>query len=229
MLKTGTSSWSKPGGKRGPSTSWSLPVDAHRRAAHVSLLARDLAGERAPREQVRADDDRIDARAEVVDVRDRDHAHPSLAESVEHPGSRAAARKRSPWPGAYSDAAPSASRKSSPDGSSRSETNWWKTSGSPSSRSATCARIASSVAKLVMSATGTVAPTRALERGGLRELRLEEAHAVDRLEHGLDDAAEARRHAAREHDLGDLAAAKRLESCGSCALVARLARALGAA
>ena len=48
--------------------------------------------------------------------------------------------------------------------SSRSETNWWKRSGSPRPRSATCSRRASSVAKLAMSATGISMPSALLER-----------------------------------------------------------------
>ena len=52
----------------------------------------------------------------------------------------------------------------------------------------------------------------AFERRRLDELRLEEAHPVDRGQHRLDDAAEPRRHSAREHDLGDLAATERVES-----------------
>jgi hypothetical protein len=65
---------------------------------------------------------------------------------------------------------------------------------------------------------------RLLERSGLGKLRLEEAHAVHRPEHGLYDAAEARRHAAREDDLGDLAAAQGVDAGGSRGLVAGLAR-----
>ena len=83
MLKTGTRSWSKSGGKHGLLDEPQPPVDAHRRAAHVPLLPRDLTGERSRREDVRSDDDRVDARAEVVDVRDRDHAYASIAKRVE--------------------------------------------------------------------------------------------------------------------------------------------------
>ena len=109
------------------------------------------------------------------------------------------------------------------DGSSRSETNWLKTSGSPRPRSSTCSRIASSVAKLVMSATGTRVPSTSLERRGLLELRLEEALAVDRRQHRLHDAAEPRRHATGQHDLRDLSTPKRVEPACARLVVAGVA------
>jgi hypothetical protein len=62
------------------------PLDARRRAAHVSLLAGHLRGHRATRPEMRADDDGIEARAEVVDVRDGDVLDPPPPELVERPG-----------------------------------------------------------------------------------------------------------------------------------------------
>jgi hypothetical protein len=46
-------------------------LHADRCAAHIALLHRDLCRERSTGVDVRADDDRIEPRAEVVDVRDR--------------------------------------------------------------------------------------------------------------------------------------------------------------
>ena len=206
VLKTGASSWSNESGKHGPSTSRSFPSTrtgappmspSLRATSHVSGV---------PPSRCAPDDDRVDARAEVVDVRDRDDADSHARGARRASPTVATAWKRSPWPGAYSEGRPTRSRNSSPDASSRSETNWWKTSGSPSSRSTTWARTASSVAKLVISATGTVQSRARSSAAGLEELGLEEAHAVDGGQHGLDDAAEPRGHAAREDDLRDLPA-----------------------
>ncbi len=53
---------------------------------------------------------------------------------------------------------------------------------------------------------------RALEGDRLLEFHLEEALAVDGWQDRLHDATEPRGHPTREHDLGDLAAAKRLDA-----------------
>ena len=224
VLKTGTRSWSNVGREARALDELEPSVDADRCATHVAFLARDLARQRPAREEVAPDHRRVDARAEVVDVRDGHDAHAAASRSVSSVPERRSAWKRSPCPGAYGEGSPARRRGTAhPTGSSRSETNWLKTSGSPRPRSATCARIASSVAKLVISATGTRRVERALERRGLLELRLEEALAVDGREHRLHDAAEARRHPTREHDLRDLAAPKRLDA-GRASLVVPRAR-----
>ena len=59
---------------------------------------------------------------------------------------------------------------------------------------------------------GNLGAERRAEAGGLAELDLEEAPAVDRLGDRLDAAAEARRHSAREHDHRDRARRERRPS-----------------
>ena len=137
---------------------------------------------------------------------------------------RRSAGKRSPCPGAYSDGFPSASRKSSPDGSSRSDTNWLKTSGSPRRAlgDVLADRRIGREARHQRDRDGD--PDLALEGRRLEELRLEEAPPVDRFEDRLDDAAEASGHPAGQHDLRDLATSQCVETGLARRLVVGIAR-----
>ena len=97
-------------------------------------------------------------------------------------------------------------------------------SGSPSRCSSTCARTTSSVAKLVIRATGMLASSASARRSRLVELDGQEAAPVDRLGDGLDPAAEAGRHPAGEDDHRDLPLAQRGSPRLDGPLEARVAR-----
>ena len=86
MLKTGTESWSKPGGNRGASSSDRAPVDARGSAPEIALLGGDLDRDRPAAGQVRADDDGVDPRAEIVDVRHRHQIDATLTQRRQGPG-----------------------------------------------------------------------------------------------------------------------------------------------
>ena len=97
-------------------------------------------------------------------------------------------------------------------------------SGSPSSRSATCARIVSSVAKLVISATGTVAPTErsseeVCESFASRKLIPSTASST-----ALTTPPKRVAIPPASTTCATSPLRERLETRGSCALVARLAR-----
>ena len=187
-----------------------LPVDTHRRSAHVSLLARDLARQLLPRREVRADDDGIDPRAEVVDVRDRHHANAAVAQRRER--ARALQRlEQIAVAGRVQRRPPirvveriagcvEAQRHELVEDERIAEPTVGDVSADGRiGREARHQRDRNAHADL------------ALERRRLHELRFEEAHAVDGGQHRLHDAAEAGRHPAGEHDLRDLASAQRVE------------------
>ena len=185
------------------------PVDPCGGAAGVVLLRDDLDRERRACEHVHADDGRIEPRREVVDVRDHHRADAAATSSSRVPEVRTQP-SRSPWPGPYSDAVPSASRKRLPSGRRRGAADWPNRSGSPrrSLGDVAAHRLVGREAR--HQRDRDLGAERVGEPPRLRELDLEEAPAVERLGDRLDAAAEPRRHAAREDDHRDLARAQRL-------------------
>ena len=119
-----------------------------RATSHVSALPAER-GARPRR--------RVDARPEVVDVRDRDDADAAAAELVERSASARTALNRSPWPGAYSDGR---SDPSTEELAGRTRAAARRTGGRRAGRRARARRRARGPrrrsAKLVISATGTV-------------------------------------------------------------------------
>ena len=210
MLKTGARSWSNEAGKRGPSTSWSLPVDADRRAAHVALLARDLARQRPLAEEVHPDDDRVDTRAEVVDVRHHDDPDAPLTKGVERPGSakrleevavaRSVERRRP------ASVAKELAGRLEPE---RDELVEHERLSEVPLDDVRADRLVRREAR--HQRHRNLAPERLLEPRGLPSFASRKLWPSTAVEDGLDDTAEARRHAAGEDDLRDLAPLERVE------------------
>ena len=200
-----------------------LPVDADGRAAQVALLARDLARQRLPGEEMRADDDGIHARAEVVHVGDRHHTHASLAQGGD--AARAARRlEEVAVPGGIEGRLALAvteelARRLEPQ---RDELIEDERRAQTAVRDVLADRRIGGEARHQRHGDGDTEDS--LEARRLLELRLEKALAVYCRHRRLDDPAETRGHAAREHDLCDLSTTKRLEAGGSRLLVSRIAR-----
>ena len=72
--------------------------------------------------------------------------------------------------------------------------------------------MAASVAKLVISATGTLTPTSRSSAAVCTSFASRKLLPSTARQHRLHDAAEARRHPAGEDDLRDLASAQRVET-----------------
>src|SRR5262249_26153929 len=154
-------------------------------------------GQRLPRQDVGPDDHGIDAGAEIVDVRDGDDAHTAPAERVDRPG---------PTQRPEEIAVPWCVERDVPSSVTEELAR-----GVEAQRHELVERERVAQAKLADVLADCVVCREArhqrnrygraeclLERTGLRELRLEEALSVYRLEHGLHDTAEPRRHSAGE-------------------------------
>ena len=155
---------------------------------------------------MRAHDDGIDARAEVVDVRDGHDAHAPVAKRRERAGPTqrleqvAVARRVQRRPAGR--VAKQVAAGVEPQGHELVEDEGI---AEPTLGDVFTDRRVGREAR--HQRDGNAHADLALERGGLNELRLEEAHAVDGGQHRLHDAAEACRHPTCEHDLRDLTAA----------------------
>ena len=185
-----------------------------RATSHVSAL---------PHEQVRSHDGRVDARSEVVDVRDRDDADSQTTELVERPGQSRRLeqvavprriQRRTPGPGEKE-----LTRRLEPQRDELVEDQRVVEFALDD----VCAdRVVRGEARHQRDGHGAVQSV--LERPGLDELGLEEAHPVDGGQHGLDHTAEPRGHASRENHLCDLAAGQSLDACRARLVVPRRAR-----
>ena len=186
-------------------------VDTYRCAAHVALLPRDLAGQRRARCEVGTDHHGVDTRAEVVDVRHGGEPHASVSQRVERPGAPKRREEisvpRCVQRGMPRGVAEQLPRGLEPKRHELVEDERVAEASLGDMRTDRCIRREAGHQR-----DGNRDAHGTLERLSLDELRLEKAHAVDRGEGGLDDAAEARRHPAGEHDLRDLPAPERIES-----------------
>ena len=172
----------------------------HRQPAGVArALGDELRRDRAAELAVQAGERRVERRADVVDVAHEERAHAGARGSA-RARPRAAARRRGRR-GRARAARPrrSPSRNSEPSSASRSDTSCgarWTPVPPTASASASC------VAKLVISVTST--PSR-VRSASLRSRKLSSRPSSTERQR-LDLRAEAGRHAAGEHDRGDLAA-----------------------
>ena len=169
----------------------------------------DVSG--CPGREVRADDDGVDARAEVVDVRDGHDAHAVVSQRLE----RARAPQRLEEVAVTRRVQRRPTVRVAEELAGRVEPERHELVEDERIAEAALGHVCANrrVGREARHQRDRNAPTDfALERRGLYELRLEEAHAVDGGQHGLHDTAEAGRHPAREHDLCDFAATQRVET-----------------
>ena len=199
MLKTGMRAWSNAGGKAHRLEQLRMAVDPCRCPTRVVALRHDLHGERRSGERVHPDHDRVEARTEVVDVRDDDRVDAAALQLGERSGrpnrrediavTRAIERRLSVLLEEHGAVGPDAGC------SGLAEPEWVSEPLLGDVRTDDLVR-----REARHHGHGNLDPERVAKPSGLAELDLEEASAVDRLGDRLDAAAEARRHSAGEHD-----------------------------